>query len=285
MLVASSCPRHRARGFKAHIHTGTLAGGSLVSLCPGVRCVTPLLATVQLAPRLSGLELQILLAELLGGYALGTPDSEEAKPRSRPLYDLGMAGQQLGRLGPLPGTALVRAGLVRCPVGAASIMEAKLYLRATARFASGGYRLGTVVLNSPVELGRISSDIATLRTRKPDLLLLAPPESSQELPFRGVALDYKGSWHADAEQIRRDDDRQNELLAHNVKDYVLWKEQYDDLDYLDGLMAAIRHDLGLPERRASRERLERERQARWNLWAELERIDGVHWSFQQALGA
>lgn len=142
---------------------------------------------------------------------------------------------------------MVRRALEEAPVGAASPMEAKLFLSATARFTSGGYHLGSVTLNDPIELERISIDVPQVSVRKPDLLLLAPADARRAgTPFRGVAFDYHGGWHADPSQVKKDTERGNEFLAAGFKNYVLWKENYDDLDYMDAIMAQVRRDLGLP---------------------------------------
>ena len=278
VLVGNPECRHRFSRVVPHVFGGMLPAGSLLRLAPGVRCVSPELLVVQMAPFLTCLELLMLLCELLGSYAIGPDSRTGTEKRLRPLLTPESLEAFLDALGPARGTAIVRAALARAPVDAASPMEGKLYLRATNRFASGGYRLGEAALNDSVELERISAGIPELRVRKPDLLLLAPA-GAPVTPFRGVAFDYHGDWHSrDPAQVKRDTDRANELLAGDFKDYVLWKENYDDLDYMDDIMAKVRRDLGLPPRKLSAERAARERAARLALWAELERIDGVYWS-------
>ena len=173
---------------------------------------------------------------------------------------------------------MVREALDGVPERAASPMEAKLFMRGTRRFASGGYRLERVALNDPVLLEALSGEVGQLRVRKPDLLLLAPKDASAAARFRGVAFDYYGDWHTKPDQVKRDTKRANEFLAHDFKDYVLWKENYDDIDYMDGVMAKARRDIGLPERKISVKRAQAEREARVALWKELEGIDGIHWS-------
>ncbi|WP_143786057.1 hypothetical protein [Olsenella sp. An290] len=280
VLVGDPACRHRFSLVRPHVFQGTLPPGSLLRLAPGVRCASPALLVVQMAPFLTDHELLMLLCELLGSYAVDPGGETGVVGRFRPLLTPGALMAFLDALGPARGTAIVRAALPSAPVGAASPMEGKLYIRATSRFASGGYRLGEIALNDPVELERISAGVRELRVRKPDLLLLAPAgEPGAVMPFRGVAFDYHGAWHSrDPLQVKRDTDRANELLADGFKDYVFWKSNYDDLDCMDDLMAKVRRDLGLPPRKLSTERAARERAARAALWAELERIDGVHWS-------
>ena len=79
------------------------------------------------------------------------------------------------------------------------------------------------------------------------------------MPFRGIAVDYKGRIHDDPVVAERDDTRRNELLAHGIKPYEIRKAHYDNIDYMDSFVTKIRRDLRLPpttwplaERRASR---------------------------------
>ena len=153
------------------------------------------------------------------------------------------------------------------------------YIRSTRGFSKGGYHFGEVALNDPVEVRRLSSGIPQFRVRKPDLILLSPGGPTRDpIPFRGVAFDYHGDWHTDPEQVKRDTRRGNELLASGIKSYVLWKKDYDNLDYMDSIMERARRDLGLAPRKLSRARAAKERRASKKLHAELERIDGVNWS-------
>ena len=278
VLVGASCPRHASPVARAHSCSVSLPPGSLVELVPGVRCSSPALLCAQMAPHLSPSELVLLLSEMLGTYAVSEGADRGIEKRLVPLLTRAGLLDYLDRVGRLPGVALVREALGRVPERAASPMEAKLYLRATERFASGGYRLGRVALNDPVRLEALSGEVGQLRVRKPDLLLLAPEDAGRPSPFRGVAFDYYGDWHARPDQVKKDTNRVNELLAHDIKDYVIWKENYDDIGYMDGVMARARGDIGLPARKVSRARAQSELRARVALWAELEGIDGIRWS-------
>ena len=273
VLVGPDCPRNKTKLVCPHVFSATLPSGSFVSLAPGIRCVSPLLLPVLMAPHLTHNELVLLLAELLGVYAVNPTAGKGLVQRARPLISPDQLRAFLDELGPARGTAMVRATLDETP------MEAKLYIRSTRGFSKGGYHFGEVALNDPVEVRRLSSGIPQFRVRKPDLILLSPGGPTQDpIPFRGVAFDYHGDWHTDPEQVKLDTRRGNELLASGIKSYVLWKKDYDNLDYMDSIMEQARRDLGLAPRKLSRARAAKERRARKKLHAELERIDGVHWS-------
>ena len=92
------------------------------------------------------------------------------------------------------------------------------------------------------------------------------------MPFRGIAVDYKGRIHDDPVVAERDDTRRNELLAHGIKPYEIRKKHYDDIDYMDSFVTMIQHDLRLPS-----DDLAFGREARIALHDAMEKIDGVHW--------
>lgn len=274
VLVSERTGRHLSRSVRPHLLTGSLPAGALVQLASGVRSASPLLLCAQMSGGLTHLELVMLLDELCGLYAIDPSAGKGLVQRAHPLVTPGEMGAFLDLLGPARGTRRVRRALADICEQAASPMEARLFLRATRGFSQGGYRLGEVVLNSPLELECISAEVHQLRIRKPDLLLLgAQSEPGVRMPFRGIALDYKGRWHDDEARADEDDLRRNELEAHGYKDYTIRKAQYDDLDFMDGLFSTMRDDLGLAVRRLSRERARAERAARAALWDELERID------------
>ena len=99
--------------------------------------------------------------------------------------------------------------------------------------ALGGYHLRVLSMNAPLEVVRIGSALGS-GTRKPDVLL---GSTSVHAPFSGVSFDYNGGVHRTPDAFERDARRQNEMLAVDFKNYVLTKSLYDDLDYMDDLVA------------------------------------------------
>lgn len=265
VLICEKDAEHATQRARAHLRTTALPAGSLLELAPGIRCVSPLLLAPLMSSKLNFLEMNLLLAELFGLYAVAPDTQMGLAQRPRPLVTPQELGEFLCALGPAWGTRRTKEALVTAPVLAASPQEARLYLRVTLPATKGGYNMGHVVLNDPVELRRISQRFKTLQKRKPDLLFLGGSG--------GVSLDYMGAWHDDASAARRDTQRRNELLAAGFKPYEIYKRDYDSLDYMDGLMQNIRDDLGLPRAKLNRKRAERQRGARWNLWHALEAID------------
>ena len=139
--------------------------------------------------------------------------------------------------------------------------------------------MGPVLLNDLVSLEALSSRVTTLKTRKPDLLFLGADGSEQ----RGACLDYMGSHHDQGSQVRRDTGRRNELIANGFSPYEIYKEHYDDLDYLDALMARIRSETGQPHHKVPPSRAAWEADRRRELWRELEGIRMEAWTSREDL--
>ena len=256
MLVGSKAAAHARVDCVPHVWSRPLPVGSIVQLTPEVGCVSPLLLPLQLAEHLTELELIMLLSEMMGLYAL--PEGELTQ-RTRPLVTREDYVSYLDEIQRARNIALVRNALAKAPELAASPMEAALYVRATFGFSKGGYGFSGVTLNDPFELRRIDEFAPTPHFRKTDLLFTGPKGS--------VALEYNGRQHGST--VRRDMVRRNELLAAGFTPFEIWKEQYDDLGYMDGLMAAVRTKIGSPPRNLSRERAMKERRGRQRLWQDL----------------
>ena len=274
VLVAPAVNRRPRTDLRAHTSKAPLPAGSAIELEGGVLCVSPEHLLVQMAPRLTRLELIFLLGELLGTYAMAPGLEDGMFNRGAPLTTPELVRAHLSRLGTVPGVAQVRDALEVACVGSASPYETRLSMRLGLRPGLGGYHLRVLSMNEPLEVGRIVARLGA-GVRKPDVFLGSTRADS---PFSGVAFDYHGGVHREPRQIAYDLRRQNELLAIDFKPYALDKALYDDLDYMDGIVARARRDLGLPEEWLSEgERTRRRRLRQW-LHDELERIDGVSWN-------
>lgn len=277
MLVSNHCAHHCSSSVISHIRKDPIPQGGLIEIAPGVRCASPSLVAPQLAPRLSRIELLMLLSELLGLYAITDGEGGAGMiQRSRPIATPETMEAFLANMRGARCVSEVRRGLASAPINAASPMEAKLFIRAREPYARGGYAMGPVLLNDPVHLEALSSQVTTLKTRKPDLLFLGREGSGK----RGACLDYMGSHHDQESQVRRDTSRRNELIANGFSPYEIYKEHYDDLDYLDALMARIREETGQPRHKAPPSRAAWEAERRRQLWRELEDIDMRSWTQQ-----
>lgn len=271
LLVSAASARINNDLVRTHVMSAKLPAGSVVELMPGVRAASPELLPVLMAPALTELELICLLSELLGTYAIAPQHEKGIWRRREPLTTPDRIRALLARLGPVRGAGMVRRALGKACVGSASPRETKLSLRLGLPPRMGGWGLKVLSMNDPVEVHRIR-DAMSVGVRKPDILLRARGRRG-----RGVAAEYDGRDHEEEPQHARDIERHNELVAMGFVEFIVARRQYKDLTYMDGLVARIRGELGLPPEVLEPGEAERRRALRQWLYEELELIDGVRW--------
>ena len=194
---------------------------------------------------------EVLLGELLGLYAVFPWDERGMRQRDEPLMTPEGLLAHLDALGPRKGTSRVRRALSLACVRSGSPRETKLSLRLSLKPSLGGYGLTVLSMNEPVEVGRIH-DRLQRGTRRPDILVAGPERPGQER--RVAAVEYNGRDHDAPARISEDARRTNELVAVGIPEFVVRREQYADLDYMDGLVERIREKLGVPRQMQSAER-------------------------------
>lgn len=277
LLVRAGSSRVRNARVRTHQLGLPLPGGAAVELAPGVLCASPEELAVEMAPQLTDLELTLLLAELTGLYAID-PESEDGMLQCRrPLTSPERLRDYFDGLGRRPGARRVERALAHAPVRAGSPREAKLALRLSLRPGLGGYNLAVLSMNDPVGVRRIN-DAMGAGVRRPDIIV-GPPDGAARsggVPF--VAVEYHGRRHDAPARLAQDAERTNELKAMGVSEYVIRREQYRDLDYMDGLVERMRRELGMSRVGLSAAEARRRRELRRELYEELERIDGTHWN-------
>ena len=284
LLASLSRPLHllatRTRGSRRtalvheHLQSGPLPGGSVIRLAPGLCCIAPEELAVEMSLSLTLLELAVLLSELMGLYAICPSCRKGMYQRERPLMTPESLLSHLDALGTRRGTRLVRRALAMACVRSGSPRETKLALRLSLKPSLGGYGLHVLSMNEPLEVRRIH-DRMQRGVRRPDILVAGPERPGQERKV--AAVEYNGVDHDAPERIAEDANRTNELVAIDVPEFIVRREQYRDLAYMDGLVERIRERLGIARPAAGPERRRRLRRARWELYLELERIDGVTW--------
>lgn len=277
VIVASGHPGLRASGVQAHLCREPLPPNSAFQLTEDGVCAAPELVAVQMAPNPTDLELCVLLGELLGLYAV-CPETEDGMfQRREPLMTPQGMIAYLDALGARRSTDRVRRALARTCARSGSPRETKVSLRLSLKPSLGGYGLNVLSMNALVMVRRINDSLA-VGVRRPDILVGEPQEGAK-LDFSKVAaVEYNGWRHGDPARAAQDAARTNELKARGISEYVIWKEHYDDLDYMDGLVERIRRDLGMPRLGLTEAAAAERRRLRQQLYEELERIDGIHWN-------
>lgn len=275
LLSSASRGRRRSGQIHAHLQREPLPPGSTLRLAEGVLCISPEHLCVQMAPRLTQLELLVLLSELLGLYAISPDDEDGMVRRDKPLMTPESLLHHLDLLGPRSGVGQVRRALAMACVRSGSPRETKLSLRLALKPALGGYHLNVLSMNEPIEVRRIHNRLQS-GVRKPDILIGGPEIPGR--PRKVVAVEYNGRHHDEPARLVQDAVRSNELKAIDVIEFVVRREQYRNLDYMDGLVETIRKKLGLPRVGLDPAVRRLRRQQRLELYLELERIDGIHWN-------
>lgn len=270
MLVADGRGRTRSCDVRAHLQAEPLPEGSAVDLGEGLLCTSPEHLPVQMASRLTDLELTFLLSELLGLYAIDPSQDEGMFQRDEPLTTPDRVLAHLARLGGRHGVDRVRRALGRACVRSGSPRETKLALRFSLRPALGGWHLNLLSMNEGLAVRRLGERMRP-GVRRPDILIGSPDGSEV------VAVEYLGRKHELPARMVQDVARTNELKALGVSEYLVRREQYDDLDYMDALAEKIRGELGYPRVGLTRASARERRERREELYRELEHIDGVSW--------
>ena len=270
LLVSRRSGSARTKLATTHLCDETLPAGSVLRLANGILYSSPERLAVEMAPHLTRLELVMLLAELMGLYAIALDEPDGMVQRTVPLTTPRALLAYLDQLGPRRGTREVRRALLITPVQAGSPRETKLTLRLSLKPGLGGYGLHVLSLNDPVRVQRIGRDMAE-GVRRPDIVLVNPRTGAI------VAVEYNGRRHDAPERLDQDARRTNELKAAGIGEFIVRREQYRDLAYMDGLTEKIREQLGLPQLRLTRAEQARRRRLRSELYQELELIDGVRW--------
>lgn len=281
LLISSKKGTHACAGARPHVYSGAVPPGALVQLAPGIRCVSPLFLPLLVISKLTEVEMLMLLAELMGLYSVANGEKQGLVQRDTPMATPEGYRAFLNAAGRPMWSAKLERLIGMAPVRAASPPEAQLYLRATARFARGGYGLAGAILNDEVELTELAGAVPATKKRKPDLLV-SPVH--KDTSVRGACIDYMGSeWHTSADVIKNDAIRRNELLAAGYIPFEIFKDQFADIDYMDGLMRSVREAAGLPARKIGRARAKKERSAREELWARLSSVDVRAWTSREKL--
>lgn len=274
LLVSSDNNSHSSRRIVRHVTRRAHPRNAFVRISEDVCLTSPELLPLQMARVATTLEEALLMSELCGTYAVSDSVKDGMLQRWYPLTTRRAIGEFLDRMGSCYGMGKVKEALPLVCSDSGSPYESKLGVRFRGTREQGGYELDFVSMNEELSLEAIGREFEQKSIRKPDILILAPVSFGPEarMPFRGIAVDYKGRVHDDPVVAARDDERRNEMIAHGIKPYELRKAHYDDIDYMDSLVAKIRRDLRLPA-----DDLAFYRDERIALHDALELADGVHW--------
>ena len=257
-----------------HFHVDTCASlDSVIKLnisSFSVLISSPFELLFQMASKLSLLELVLLISEFQGRFVIDASTGELQSNWYSPLFKKSELLAYLSKKKGARSFRKVKAAVDLSVENAASPMEVKLALRALMPVYKGGYAIPCVELNKEFEIQNMSGIKSQKKNRAIDLLLSIGVSNARGT--QNVALEYNGSVHESIEVAGRDYKRSNELLAAGIEEFVISKNEYDDIVFMDNLFTVIRSRLNLSRRHTSLKQRQIEREKRIKLWKELEKI-------------
>lgn len=269
LMFATSCKTgaQNRPAYVSKVFGMRLPAGSVFQLRGGLWCSGPELTLLQLASRLTEIELIVLLCEFMGTYSVFPGCAGGVHQRAAALTDPGRLASFLqGCRGTWGIQALRRASKFALP-GSASPRETKLALRLCLPASMNGYGLRLLSMNESVAVDRIGWSGGERRVRKPDILI-APFEGSGARP---VAFEYDGEdSHMTREGVLSDTVRGNELKAAGITEYRINKELYRNIDYMDDIVARARVEAGYPTPHRSAQEIRQRRLDHIKLYKQLE---------------
>ena len=238
-------------GIYFHVNTCALLG-SVIKLninSSSVLISSPFELLFQMASKLSLLELVLLISEFQGRFVIDASSGELLSNWYTPFFQKSELLAFLRKKKGARSFRKVKAATDLSVENAASPMEVKLALRALMPVYKGGYAIPHVELNKEFEIQNMSGIKSQKKNRAIDLLLSSGALNSNG--SQNVALEYNGSVHELIDVADRDYKRNNELLAAGIEEFVISKNEYDDIVFMDNLFTIIRSRLNLPRRHTS----------------------------------
>ncbi|WP_077597628.1 hypothetical protein [Olsenella urininfantis] len=232
-LLSSGERSKEVGGVFRHAWRGTIPSRAFVRVSPEVYVSTPEFCLLQLAGKLSVLELVIAGTRLMSCFRMEGPTLE----RRAPLCSRSSLRRVLDEVGSSYGCRKLQKALRWMSENAASPIEEDGAVLFALPQRYGGYDLGPFSVNHRIPTNGIDQ-----------LLLDRPDRSFFSVDFywsqRMLGLEYYGRWHGEGRQARKDQLRLNALKTLGHKVLVC---EYSDLSKADEcavLVSQIREILG-----------------------------------------
>ena len=204
LLVPDRSQRHRLKGIRHHLLTGTLPPGSFMMVSDGVYLPSTELLFLLLAGALTQWELIAVGHELCGNYCIDATHENGFVPFLEPVSSTDSIKEYLGKV---KGRRYVRRAceaIRHVRDGSLSPRETDLATALALPATQGGYWMGDFALNAPLTFLGEDSRIVGSGLRYPDLLFSARP----------VICEYDSRLHhGERSSSDRDKDRADGLRA------------------------------------------------------------------------
>jgi len=233
ILLSSQLDRRSRPQVQQHVCSADLPADCFVDLAEDATLCSPELVFLQMAGRLTLIELILLGFELCGAYSMpAQADAQPAPPDAAEGGRPGRKGKGFNTRPPLTSVARLRAFLGKTSGmkgrkramralryimdGSASPMETRLAMLLTLPHSLGGYGLPKAELNHRVTPARRDRRGAGQAYYVCDMFL----------PEHGTAREYDSDLiHAGSERIARDSVRRNALAMLGITVYTVGAEQ------------------------------------------------------------
>jgi hypothetical protein len=263
VLVRTESARRVAPGLRPHRWTAPLLPHDVCFVQPGLYASSPELCLVQLAPRLSVVQLVLVGCALSSTYAL-CPDSPYGVAEAAPLTDLDRLSRAVSAaVGSVWGAARVRDCLPLVLEGAASPVESRLGLYFSLPRCLGGHGLPKPQLNLRYDVGGEVRAISDRSHYRGDLCW----------PEANVAVEYDSdAAHTGSDRIAADTRRRNALAAMGVTVLGVTRPQLRSRSELDRVAHIVGTRLGTRGRERSRSRQDRRQRLYDELFCAAEQL-------------
>lgn len=230
LLVPGKRAAATIRSASCHVRSDALPGGSFVRVSDGLLLCSPELCFLQMASRVSFLQLVKLGHELCALYTL-QPDGRAGYERVLPPTTVRALEAYLRRCEGMAGCSVASKALRYIAVASGSPMETALAIVLCLPLRLGGYGLPLPRMNYRIEARRGSRGTSDKRYYLCDLFW----------PEANVAIEYDSDLeHTGSARIAEDAQRRNDLTALGITTITATREQVMDA----GKLSRIAHQVG-----------------------------------------
>lgn len=230
LLVPGKRAAATIRSASCHVRSDALPGGSFVRVSDGLLLCSPELCFLQMASRVSFLQLVKLGHELCALYTL-QPDGRAGYERVLPPTTVRALEAYLRRCEGMAGCSVASKALRYIAVASGSPMETALAIVLCLPLRLGGYGLPLPRMNYRIEARRGSRGTSDKRYYLCDLFW----------PEANVAIEYDSDLeHTGSARIAEDAQRRNDLTALGITTITATRGQVMDAEKL----SRIAHQVG-----------------------------------------
>lgn len=238
-LMTQSLSERRAwKGMKCHVHESRYPSGSFYLLEAGIYVASPALCLIQLAPRLSQIELIKQAMSFCGIYQL-EGDHERLPYERKPLTTPKEILEYVDRAKGMQGAVMVRDAMKWVIPNSGSPMETRMVLPLYLARHLGGFGLPRPQMNAPIKLSEEAKRIAGKQFCFGDAVWKAPRRKPLDFEYQSR------EFHDKPEQYGSDYGRQLALQHDGYFIQFVTSAQLNDPSQLNELARLVASHTGI----------------------------------------